>query len=376
MLIAKFTLSGEQFRIDVVEGIEEGNDHFVLKSTEKPEITLKVKYPLEIHKNYEPQNFKCHPFFSDAFFKESDIYQVYEKSIADRVGWIFPVQSLASKEHDKSQNEHFLRYAYVSFLILLKGDFFDKDYLFDINEVDQELSITDIYPSDLIIASFSNIKTNLIASFNVKNYYHSFYDNYYYCCSSKSQLNKLPTKAIIKQGDPSVWIERISQFLETDVFINQLFTKYLIEDNHPLVHFSFLYQIIELLINKILDLELIPVFAAIQAQSKRPYEAKRDFDVVTPEDKRISLLFSKYSIPPITHPEFIHSCDKLLSKLNKTPNTLNGYVYQVRNSVVHNFRDVIANDNDLSILSEINEEFDSLVCRVLSNYQEPVAAAV
>lgn len=49
---------------------------------------------------------------------ENSIYQVLVKN--QRIGWIFPVQALLSRDHDYAKNSFFLKYAYVAICLLLE----------------------------------------------------------------------------------------------------------------------------------------------------------------------------------------------------------------------------------------------------------------
>ena len=79
------------------------------------EYAAEVEYELDIYPDYENVDYSVHLFHNDYLNAENDIFQLYDYSSNTRIGWIFPIQALLSQDHNYAENEHFLKYAYVSF---------------------------------------------------------------------------------------------------------------------------------------------------------------------------------------------------------------------------------------------------------------------
>jgi hypothetical protein len=245
------------YPIDSVTFKREDNlSFFVLRSSINNDINITIPYKLPVRDEYLNEDFDCNPFISPTFYKENNIFEVHHTDIAvGRIGWIFPVQSLTSDEHSFADNVHFLRYAFVAFSKLLYGEFFSEDILINVTEIEAELQLSEIYPSDLLVLSLSKEKTKLINGFDIINYLHSFYINKYFICQNVSELNSLE-KFDSQADSPRIKVSEISHDLQNEIFITALYKDHLKTKNHPLVQFHLLYQIIELLINRVYDCEM------------------------------------------------------------------------------------------------------------------------
>lgn len=364
----------ESLNIDNVQFISEDDiNYFLLTTSQLDEISIQVNFPFPVHTTYTYEDVVVHPFFSNKYFKESNIFELHERSLEDsRIGWIFPVQALSSLDHQYADNEHLLRYFYVAYQRLLRGSFFDNDYEIIIASNQVTLSINEIYPSDLIVLALSTNKTDLIDNFSIKNYYHSLYINSYFFCSKTSQISLLARIEIPPVIFTRIYIDPISKFLKDEIYLQALFKTHLITTNHPLVKFHFLYQIIELLIEKILDIEVSKILAIAAAKSMSPHDIKKLFNDVAAEHFRITQLFNVFiNATPPTSQELITECNVILSEYKTAKEDVVGAFYQLRNLVVHNFRKITDVDPHFGQLANINCEFEKVLVDVLSKYNEP-----
>ena len=65
---------------------------------------------LSLDKSFVPDDFEMCFLYNDKV-SENSIFNLYADGI--RIGWIFPIQSLESQEHDYAHNEFYLKYAYI-----------------------------------------------------------------------------------------------------------------------------------------------------------------------------------------------------------------------------------------------------------------------
>jgi hypothetical protein len=281
------------------------------------------------------------------------------------------VQSLVSDQHSYFDNPHFLKYSFVTFHKLLYGEFFKDDIIISIQEFEIEVQLSDLYPSDLLILSLSNSKTKLIGNFSVLNYLHSFYINKYFICHNLSEIT-LIDKYVSDYEPSQIKLTELSANLKNEIFIISLYKDHLKSRNHPLVQFHLLYQIIELLINRVYDCEIKKIIDLTKDNQKSPHEIGSEIKIITTEEYRIKKVTSEnYLKKAISNGALITSCNILLKIVDKETTTVADAFYKVRNLVVHNFRKITEVDSDLKLLKNINRDFEVVLSEILSNYTEP-----
>jgi len=345
---------------------------FTLESSEDNNISLSISVPLQIKTKFSPSKFDCIPFNSPTFFKEQDIFQIFvnDPSVG-RIGWIFPVQSLASDKHSLAENEHFLNYAYIAYSKLLHGLLLPEEQVIETASFEEDLSITDIFQSTMVIMALSDEKTQLIPNFNIDDFLPALYiqDYFYY---TGAQILANGTRDVDDYPTVRINITPISEFLKGEIFISSLFKTLLTKNNHPLVQFHLLYQIVELLINKVYDCEIRKLLTSTIDRAKSPHEILEETNQIAPEGKRISRLIDEY-IPEKKYPpnSLIDASNDLLRLFNTQKTSIGDAFYQVRNTIVHNYRTVSKVDPNSKLLSNINIEFLRFLVDVLENYVEP-----
>lgn len=194
---------------------------------------------LNVEENLEDYCFKI--LNTDILNRENDIFQVYDKQANVRLGWIFPIQALLSKEHDYAENSFFLKYAYIAIYLLLEN--VNEENMRNSSEI---LRITDFYPEDAIIFVLCKSNCKQINDFCYEDYIVDLFGHGYSC---------LPYSAI---GEKDVYVEKrinirkISKDVKEKMFIVEVFKSLLVQTNLlPLAKFHMLYQIVELLIGDI-----------------------------------------------------------------------------------------------------------------------------
>lgn len=347
--------------------------HFILKSSENNDIFLTVPYVLPLNEDFHIEQYRCYPFMNPEFSRENDISEVYVKAEnVGRIGWIFPVQALVSHEHSFAENIHFQRYCWVTFNQLLRGNLFSTSLVLDINYLEGEVSLVDIYSSQLLILTLSNIKTALIANFTIDSFLPALYVHKYIFCDDQLEIKNL-IKHVSDDASPAkIKIVEMSDILRDDVYINALYKVHLKETNHPLVQFHLLYQIIELLITRIFDCEVIKI---LNQSESIPHKIAQNLKAITSEDNRIKKLYECYLLSNKERNniniQLVKACNFLLANFNEEKDHVSDAFYHVRNLVVHRFRDVTAIDNGIELLHDINREFEYTLTDILCHYTEP-----
>ena len=84
---------------------DEGENAFILSDGQEHELLFSTD--LHLDTEYDPNNFKLYYYYNKNC-SENSIFQVYIKSDENkeiRIGWIFPISSLLSDQHDEAQNK-------------------------------------------------------------------------------------------------------------------------------------------------------------------------------------------------------------------------------------------------------------------------------
>jgi hypothetical protein len=373
MLKLRSSQSDRLFKIDLISFKKSDSaNYFLLESSDNSDVNVSVPYTLETAGNYKTEDFECIPFISPIFYKESNIFEIHvEDKKIGRLGWIFPIQSIISIEHSYSQNEHFLKYAFVTFRKLLLGEFFTTDIIIDVSSFDSEIQIDQIYPSSLIVLSLSKAKTKNINVFSVEDYLPDLYIHKYFLCEfpeEDSQVQRINTDL---SETSKVTIRPIAEDLKEEIYIKSLFKNHFKQNNHPLVQFHLLYQIIELLIIRVYDCEINRIVTIASERTKPFHDIKKEIENLIKEETRIRKLFADYLLGEIATEELlIQACNKLLKLVNKEKTGLVDAFYHVRNTLVHNYRSISNTIAHIDDLSKINIEFEKVLVDVLIYYTE------
>lgn len=345
---------------------------FGLFNSNDPKSKFYVQYILEVYDDYQVSDYSLHLFKSSTLNSENNIFQVYEKDANIRVGWIFPIQSLVSNEHNYKDNVHFLRYAYVAFLKLLINAENHKIHTPDSNP-DGVYELTDFYGDDLIILTLCDAKWKSINNFNIENYIISLYEYGYYSCEPIDTIKQLPGRsAFLPVDGVKILLQKIAPGLEKDVYLSRLFKSLLKTEEHPLIRFYLLYQVIELIIERILEKDfraLINNFST--SLNKKVFELKDEIAKVTSEKERISKLVHSMSghMDANCKTNLQLCCNDLLSSFGEDHKSdLALSLYAARGSIVHRFRSLP--ESDIQKIESINREFEAILIDILLNYQE------
>lgn len=374
MLRLKLQQSEKEIHLDRVSfEKEEGFNHFILQSSENPDVSLVVPYKFDVEDSYDHSKYASYPFTSPILNKENDIFEVVvDVKKVGRIGWIFPIQALSSTEHSKAKNTHFLRYAFAAFFKLLRGEFFDKSHLFEF-ELTGQLEISQIYRAETVVLCLSNSKTDQLPGFDMSNFLHSLYSYRYFAIDAG--INEYYHDSMFQDLSEDIREVRLSEIsisLKEEIFIKSLFRHHLRFSNHPLVQFHLLYQIVELLINRIYECEIEKILAIAKGNNKSHHDLLDEIEALQTEKFRIQKLSNGEYLrkQPSSASQLVRSSNLLLAKFNKEKLQVTDAFYAVRNLIVHDFREIARLDPDLALLRQINIEFERYLIEILGAYVE------
>lgn len=295
---------------------------------------------------------------TDILNRENDIFQVYDKQANVRLGWIFPIQALLSKEHDYAENSFFLKYAYIAIYLLLEN--VNEENMRNSSEI---LRITDFYPEDAIIFVLCKSNCKQINDFCYEDYIVDLFGHGYSC---------LPYSAI---GEKDVYVEKrinirkISKDVKEKMFIVEVFKSLLVQTNLlPLAKFHMLYQIVELLIGDIFSYEFTNFSKKISEDTNNLFDLKDELQKITGEKYRVKELFNTYSrIDGILKEKLMDVCNEILKEASKKEKVdVGDSLYSVRCLVFHNYGSIPSEARKL--IEVINEIFEKVVIELLITF--------
>lgn len=360
--------NGEKVSLDSINV----NENILFLSNHKnPEETVQFEYPLTIEKDssYIEKEFYIHLLYKDRY-AENDIFQVYDKFLSNRIGWVFPIAALTSSNHSYAQNKFFLKIAYIAINKLLlnqKNDHtFQKEekiYLCNVSGSQGEL---DMYDNRTMVLIIHEPTARTIANFNIDFYLPSLFLNGYFY----KKLNFFPVIPAL-QGK-HVNLSQIPLAFQKENYIMDLY-KDLIFETHPLVKFTVNYQIIELIIERILLTELNLI--STKFTNREIYYSQLDKEIgrFKTIDSRIIKLFSEYSQvrEKDLEKDFRQLCLEFFKNIgikfdeNADISTI---IYSLRNIIVHDYRRIPI--DKLAKLNKINNYFSVIITHLLLNYKE------
>ncbi len=281
-----------------VKDIKTGNE-FLYKSS------------LSLNDSFIPDDFEIRFLYNNNDgVSENSIFNLYADGI--RIGWIFPIQSLESQEHDYVHNVFYLKYAYiVVYKLLQMAEFEEEEY--------SDFSILDYYSDDIQILVYDKENASKIEGFEISNYSVDLFSKGYSFCGEGNIFTKLD------KFDKNIRVKQLPKPIRNISYINDLF------------------------------MELIP----LQESS------------ITTEKDRVIWLFNNFSNVELQKREILNNlCEKILqdNEKNYKENNVGNNLYAVRCLIVHNLYSL--DESSRELLRELNNSFLDAVLDILFTFTE------
>ena len=208
---------------------------------------------VHIDENLNFKDYKLFLFENKYLNAENNIFQIYASS-DKRIGWIFPITSIESTDHDFNDNTHYNKYRYVAFNLLLLAN--NQSIYLDTNLT--EFNLSNIYGNDLIALVISN---KSVDNFSVNDYIPSLSKFGYFLQNNVKNTLKTKEKevSIEKIIRKRIILEESKTKISSNPFLTELFNKYLKTIDHHLIRFHLLYQIIELKLSEKFDFDFTDI---------------------------------------------------------------------------------------------------------------------
>jgi hypothetical protein len=368
MAIQLFDANGKQVEYSQIAFIEE-RMVFEISDTENK---LFFEYIPKLYNDYADTDYSVYLFYNEYLSAENNIFQIYLKETCKRIGWIFPIQAILSKDHDYSENEHFLKYSFVAFSSLISSRYSQQQ---KIPGIKNEISLTDFYFDDTIILVLCNEKTNEIDQFNIDDYLCSFSNFGYYRAMGSPKAKRTIDAEITDyfnqfKTNKRLTIDKTSELYAKHFYINELYKSLLYNNDHHLVRFHLLYQVIELLIERTFEMEFDLVIESFQNNKISQFELKEKLNTTLNEKERIIKVFSRVQVAQNIADELHTVCNQILKEIESEKENLSLSLYRLRNNVVHGYRKLSQNSNVINKMHTLNFRFELFISELLRKYSE------
>ena len=325
---------------------------------------------LKLDAEYCPSNFQIF-FFNNHETTENSIFEIITKNHKERsrIGWMFPIQALLSKEHSQANNPYFLKYAYIASYLLLDN----INTIIEGGEPD-ELTIDDIYDIEKNLLIIDKENCSRIDKFDYGNYIVGLFQYGYTKYGNIQGLVQLPTSYDNAPG--KICIKRVSEHVSMIHFINVIFEEHLSKEESQVMKFYFCYQIVEMLIQDIFENEFRLLIAEISSDTERLFDLRDKMSEMTGEKRRIKHLFINYTnnIDESKREELNESCKRLLTYLSRdTGDDVASNLYAVRCLLVHKLYTLSTDNVDKktkinAFLKEINTALIDVLINMLFTF--------
>jgi len=309
---------------------------------------------------------------------ENHIFQLFEAHIEDRIGWVFPIQSLVSDSHSFFDNDHFLKYAFVAFYKLCTNDCNVRSNIVTFNRAKSEYELLDFYEHDDVVVIISKQKIASIPEFNITNYMPSLF-KFGYCIVTANNYGQNyynSQEDAYREVSSQFAIRQTSEVLKKDVYINELFQSILQTESHPLVRFLLLYQVIEVLIENIFQREVDNCCNELKAfQNGSPtvfHKLREKLIELAQEKRRINKLFivGTYIKEKVERDGLKQACQELIKAVNPDGQPSDDFTecfYTTRSLIVHEYRRIAGRFEEL--IKKINLEFEKVVIALVISFK-------
>lgn len=363
-----------QVTFDSIEFSEE-DSLFILESRDNS-FKISVEYIPKVKREFETKKFTTFLLSNVYLNAENDVFEIFEKELDTRIGWLFPIQILESNENDYSENEYLNKYKFPATVQLLTVEEQTKSPSLNTNKT---YTITDFYHDNICVFVLCNDALPDDFDFKIQDYLPSLSNYGYYKWNSDEPhffgekeplIIRYREKTRFKLSSTNIKIS------ESD-FLSSLYEKHLISIQHFLLKFIFLYQVIEYLMDENFDIDFSKLVEEYDQKEITKNDLKEQINEIAKERGNIGSLLNKTKINDDIVADFKRDAiDFLTIYKNKIPEDLGNLIYDIRNLVTHNYREIIKSEENVRILNRITQQLELIINDVLITYDHDEESGV
>lgn len=335
--------------------------------------SIEIHSPLTLDNSFEGKEFKLF-FLAKKDINENDIFELHSSAHSKRIGWVLPITSLCSTEHDFDSNPHFLRYAYIAIREALSN--LDEDvYSHAIESDAQTLSLVDIFHEStaLLIISQETLPEGL--DFDIDRALPGLL-KFGYIKMGNISPDSISYTSNALPSNGKLLLDLTSEKIQSYKLISELLNTSFAYEKTMVFRFFFLYQIIELLIDDVYNHQqetIIDSLNAVKGDSGKTKEKLEQLNQFLSEKGRIKLLVDDYAKIGNELDSLKKSCNSLLSSLGRDQGAhFHQYFYKIRNFIFHQYRDFSSENEDM--LDDIVKDTVDVLPKILSRYCYPTSS--
>jgi len=361
------------------------------------DIDYTLNYPFPVLESEDYNNSKLFLFKNRFGSKEDHCFEINVNK--KRHGIIFPVKvfldpTTTPPPTTSASIKALYGYFHVAFYQLLTGanDLNNTTKVVDLDN--NALSIVDFYDEETVVFLNYSPPNNIN---NIENYLPSFFSFGYVPINKTTDYNEIHIYQHLSSDKHPLYeknlldklsIKEVTSLIIQEKYIIQIFSSTLKFTLTPYSRFLLLYQVIELLINK-LALEYYSINNPFNPDLNLLIDASNTsnsfFDLknfltdikkkidhstenVSAEIKRINKLFiDKCSLQKIDYLDFVNSTNLILE--NKDYEFIHEYVYYTRNKIVHDYHTLSITIPEIdNVIAEANFSFEKIITDIVISH--------
>lgn len=307
--------------------------------------------------------------------RENQIFDVLLRSGEDRrIGWLIPANALSSKEHADAENVHFLRYAYAAIREVLTGHV--ELY---VNQLRQALQAGE--NSVPFSSLFHDNMSFLVICLDLAEHFGQFepsrlipslvsfgYVPINYCEPELVDWNCRD----LDEGVRHLTLSPTGSGIARPDLPAKLFSLAATSPTSTVTQFFYLYQVVELLLEEVLQAELESIGRAVSGsiQSGQTSELRDHLEGLSQqlsEKYRLGVLMSSFDGADGAVKDVGIAADAFLQRVGARPKQGIAGLYQVRNFVIHQVRNMPEDAEEL--LRAVVVELATFLPKVLSTFK-------
>lgn len=326
-----------------------------------------IEFPFEDHCRtiyFEEENIANYTF--SIYFKnkvrETDCYNLflYDEAVQGkktRIGWVIPLSTLVTEDEELRSNPHLSCYVFLAYKYLFAlPDFANIEDYKSFSEVVGTYLSPD---ACLVITNNDRIDASVLDRLELSFARYGFYKNLLSYGNNEIRLPANKKLVLYQTADIQ---DAAGNYI--DPYFQEFISKHITESS-PLIRFLHLYQIMEVLFNRVLVQKLKALLKDIEQDNGSTRELSEELKGQT-EYARWEAIEKRAGMQNADYGELDKKCNAFLGRTANVlphPNS----VYQVRNHITHRFRKVITKANEIS---EICDLFELYLLDLLVNYKD------
>ncbi len=369
----------------------------IVAGADKDDILIEIKYSFEIENIFEKvrgfdidikslQEIKEYNheeetigFFYNEYYEPDKVLDLRIKAESCKnngnIGYFFHIEKLqdAENNHDLAPFPTTFLYRSILGLLFNINNFAKKEVIYTV----EILKLTDFYTEDLIICCISASNLENKGAFFLKHYYPNLYKYGFYAwldLSEKVITTNLPLKKK-NYAELENYVSNItkSTIIADNLFFETLLTKIIAQNQYFIARFLLLYQVFEILKDKVLQREISLKVCDVINRHKG-HKLREIINEMATDKVQISLLINKYvsrndnDIEEGIKKQTIKIIKAIDPDFDENGKDIADMIYRLRNIVIHAASSLYEMPNYEREMTDFNQYFEYYIIHVIETF--------